>query len=152
MKKLVIFLILGILFAGCQQEESADEVYQRNIAEIEEYLSTNNLVAEMSETGLFYTIVIPGGPDRPIITSEVNVDYVGRTIEDDLFDANAGISFPLNGVIAGWGEGLQLIGRGGEVDLFIPARLAYGNNPPQGSIIEPGAVLIFNVRLNDFTL
>jgi len=150
MKKLAIFILLGLLFAGCQKDETEDETHERNIMEIEEYLEDNNLEAEMSESGLFYDIITPGGDIHPIITSTVDVDYVGRTIEDDLFDAGTNVIFGLNQVIAGWGEGLQLIGQGGEIDLYIPARLGYGNNPPANSLIEAGGVLIFNVKLNDF--
>jgi len=152
MKKIAIFIILGILIAGCNPDEETDaQTHARNIAEIEEYLAENNLEAEMSETGLFYNILAPGGAERPILTSNVNVDYRGRTIDDDLFDAGVDIEFPLNGVITGWGEGMQLIGAGGEIDLYIPARLGYGNNPPPNSIIEAGGVIIFNVKLNSFT-
>jgi len=152
MKKLAIFILLAILVAGCNPEETDAETHARNIAEIEAYLTENNLEAEMSETGLFYNIIEPGEELRPIITSQVDVDYVGRTLEDDLFDSGEGVSFPLNGVIIGWGEGLQLIGKGGEIDLYIPARLGYGSQPPPNSLIEPGGVIIFNVKLNDFTL
>lgn len=150
MKKIAIFLLLGLLVAGCNDDETEAEVFARNIMEIEQYLADNNLTAEMSETGLFYTIIKPGGADHPIFTSTVNVDYVGRTLEGDLFDGNEDISFPLNGVILGWGEGLQLIGEEGEIDLYIPARLGYGQNPPSGSIIEAGGVIRFNVKLNSF--
>ncbi len=150
MKKLTILLFVGFLFAGCEQDETQAETFDRNIMEIEQYLVDNSLEAEMTETGLFYTIIEPGGEDKPNISSTVNVDYVGRTLGGTLFDANEDISFPLNQVIIGWGEGLQLIGEGGEVDLYIPARLGYGQNPPAGSAIEAGGVITFNVKLNSF--
>lgn len=150
MKKLAIFLLLGLLVAACNKDESESEIYDRNILEIEQYLADNNLTAEMSETGLFYTIIEPGGSEKPTFTSTVNVDYVGRTLAGDLFDANEDISFGLNQVILGWGEGLQLIGKDGEIELYIPARLGYGQSPPSGSGIEAGGVITFNVKLNNF--
>ena len=52
----------------------------------------------------------------------------------------------LNRVIKGWTEGLQLVGEGGEIELFIPASLAYGENGNQG--IEPNSTLIFNVKVS----
>lgn len=150
MKKLTIFLLLGFLFAGCNKDETEAEVFARNITEIEAYLADNNITAEMSETGLFYTIIESGGSEHPIVTSTVNVDYVGRTLAGDLFDSNEDISFGLNQVILGWTEGLQYIGKDGEIDLYIPARLGYGQNPPPNSAIEPGGVITFNVKLNSF--
>lgn len=150
MKKLAILLFVGVLFAGCQDEETQAETFDRNVMEIEQYLVDNDLEADMSETGLFYTIIEAGGADRPNFSSTVNVDYVGRTLSGTLFDSNEDISFPLNAVISGWGEGLQLIGEDGEIDLYIPARLGYGQNPPPGSAIEAGGVITFNVKLNSF--
>ncbi len=56
---------------------------------------------------------------------------------------------PVNRVISGWTEGLQLMSEGATYEFFIPSDLAYGNNPPPGSVIEPGSALIFEVELID---
>ena len=150
MKQLSIFLLLAFLFTACGDNESIDDTDARNMMEIEEYLAANNFEAEMTASGLFYEIVTPGGSERPTINTTVNVDYAGRTIEDELFDAGTDVTFGLSQVITGWGEGLQLIGRGGEINLYIPASLGYGQNPPAGSPIRAGQVIIFNVTLNNF--
>lgn len=149
MKKLSIFILTALLFAACGKE-SEDEAFERNRQEIEQYLANNNLEAEQTDSGLYYIINEEGGTDRPSSTTTVNVNYVGTLLNGALFDSANDISFPLSGVIPGWTEGLQLIGKGGDIDLLIPARLAYGENPPGGSAIGVNEALFFNVELLDF--
>lgn len=103
-------------------------------------------------SGLKYKIVRPGNPDkRPTEFNTVLAHYKGwlddGTIFDSSYDRGEATSFPLNGVIAGWTEGLQLIGEGGEIELEIPGKLGYGpaGMPPAG--IGPNATLHFKVEL-----
>ncbi len=101
-----------------------------------------------SETGLLYRIVEPGAERKPTAADTVTVHYKGTFIDGSEFDSSysRGVptSFPLSGVIAGWTEGLQYIGEGGSIELFIPSDLAYGQG--NGSI-PPNSVLIFEVEL-----
>jgi FKBP-type peptidyl-prolyl cis-trans isomerase len=90
----------------------------------------------------------PAGAPKPTAKSSVTVNYSGWTTKGELFDSSIPrgepTSFPLNRVIAGWTEGLQLMGVGESRRFWIPARLAYGENPPPGA---PGGMLVFDVDL-----
>jgi FKBP-type peptidyl-prolyl cis-trans isomerase len=81
----------------------------------------------------------------------VEVNYRGTTIDGKEFDSsykrNETVKFPLNGVIKGWTEGLQLIGEGGKIILYVPSELAYGERGGQSADIGPNAVLVFDVEL-----
>lgn len=104
-----------------------------------------------TESGLYYEILDPGSGEKPVATDEVKVHYEGRLTNGDMFDSSLKrqqpATFGLNQVIPGWTEGLQLIGKGGKIKLYIPADLAYGNQPKPG--IPPGSTLIFDVELLD---
>jgi len=79
------------------------------------------------------------------------VHYHGTLLDGNVFDSsvqrNEPISFPLNRVIAGWTEGVQLMVTGDKFKFFIPSKLAYGNSA--AGKIKPGSVLIFEVELLD---
>ena len=75
----------------------------------------------------------------------VKVNYRGTLIDGTEFDANEGISFPLNRVIAGWTEGMRLVGEGGKITLVVPANKGYGERGPRN--IGPNSTLIFDVDL-----
>lgn len=115
---------------------------------VESFLKEDGVKSTTS--GLAYKIVKAGSAKKPSPQDTVEVHYHGTLIDGKVFDSSVDrgekISFPLNGVIPGWTEGLQLIGEGGEVRLVIPSELAYGDrgSPP---VIPGGATLIFNVSL-----
>lgn len=96
----------------------------------------------MTESGLQYRIIDPGTGEPPALTDRITVDYRGTLVDGHEFDKGEGVSFSLNGVIRGWTEGLQLIGEGGHIELFIPAKLAYGDRGPLAN-----RALIFDVKL-----
>ena len=102
-----------------------------------------------TESGLQYKIVNPGNDVKPTAQDTVWVKYKGTHIDGTVFDETPedaeAVHFPLSGVVAGWTEGLQLIGEGGEIDLFVPANLAYGEQGRPG--IDPNSTLLFNVKL-----
>lgn len=116
------------------------------------FLAENGKKQDVKTTasGLQYTIKTEGTGAQPKATDTVTVEYEGRLIDGTVFDSSKQhgmpATFPLNGVIPGWTEGLQLLKEGGEATLFIPAKLAYGSQP-QGSKIGPNATLIFDVKL-----
>ena len=89
-----------------------------------------------------------GAGQTPAATDTVTVRYAGWTLQGKLFDASypGTASFPLNRVIPGWTEGLQLLKEGGSARFVIPPQLAYGERgaPPR---IGPGATLVFHVEL-----
>jgi FKBP-type peptidyl-prolyl cis-trans isomerase len=104
---------------------------------------------KVTESGLQYILHAEGEGAKVMPEDEVLVNYKGTLIDGTEFDANDGIEFKANQVIKGWTEGLGLMGKGGKATLFIPAELAYGENAPRGSVIEPNSTLIFEVEVVD---
>ena len=100
-------------------------------------------------SGLQYKVVTPGAGKSPKATDVVEVNYEGKLIDGTVFDSSyergEPIEFPLNQVIAGWTEGVQLMKEGGKYEFYIPAELAYGEAGNQG--IDPNSTLIFTVEL-----
>lgn len=106
-----------------------------------------------TKSGLKYRVLRKGTGDKPTARDSVEVHYEGWQDGGKVFDSSykrgKPISFPLSGVIPGWTEGMQLVGEGGMIELEIPGKLAYGERPPPGSGIAPGATLHFLVELLD---
>lgn len=117
-----------------------------------EFLQTNaqREDVEVSESGLQYRVIEEGTGSTPGPDSEVRVNYTGKLIYGAIFDQtaeNTPAEFTIDGVIEGFGEGLQLMSEGSTYEFFIPGELAYGDQPPQQSGIYPGATLVFEVEL-----
>ena len=106
-------------------------------------------LAKVTASGLASRVLKAGtGSEHPMATSNVEVHYTGWTLKGEMFDSSIvrgeSIVFPLNRVIPGWTEGLQLMVVGEQRRFWIPANLAYGENPPNGA---PGGMLVFDVEL-----
>ena len=105
--------------------------------------------------GLQYEVIKSGDPNgaKPKAIDTVVVNYIGTlangTEFDNSFKRGQAASFPLNGVIKGWTEILQLMTKGAHWKVYIPGDLAYGEYPPQGSPITPNALLVFEITLED---
>lgn len=104
-----------------------------------------------SDSGLYYKIIKQGSDKKAGKNDTVRVHYKGALIDgtvfDDSFKRGEPATFPVNGVVPGFGEGVQLVGEGGEAILYIPGDLGYGENPPMGSGIPPNATLVFEVQV-----
>lgn len=104
----------------------------------------------VTPSGLKYMVIKEGTGKSPKATDEVTVHYTGQLLDGTVFDSSVArgepATFPLNQVIAGWTEGLQLMKEGGTTIFYIPSDIAYGpnGNPP---VIPPAADLIFTVEL-----
>ena len=102
-------------------------------------------------SGLQYEVISEGSGVKPKASDEVTVDYVGTLLDGTEFDSSIKrgkpASFPLNGVIPGWTEGLQLMSVGAKYKFYIPGKLAYGAQGQQQAGIGPNETLIFDVEL-----
>jgi len=104
----------------------------------------------VTDSGLQYKVITEGTGKSPSPTSNVTVNYEGKLTNGTVFDSSykrgQPASFPLDRVIKGWTEGLQLMKEGGKYEFFLPYNLAYGEHGA-GAGIPPYATLIFTVEL-----
>lgn len=135
------------LLAGCGPSNDAPTTAAATPA------ASPSSTSEMKTTasGLKYQVLSQGtGTVSPKATDTVNVHYHGTLLNGTVFDSSVQrgqpISFPLNGVIAGWTEGLQLMKVGDKFKFEIPPNLAYGDASPS-PLIPPGSTLVFEVEL-----
>lgn len=134
------------------QSNIARQGAEPNIKAGEQFLAENKKKAGVKTTasGLQYLVLREGTGIRPAAADTVEVNYAGTLIDGTEFDNSykrgQSISFPLNQVIRGWTEGLQLMSTGSKYRLFIPYQLGYGMNGA-GSAIPGGSALIFDVEL-----
>lgn len=130
------------------------EQYKSLAAEGEAFLAENAKRdgIQVTASGLQYEVITQGSGAVPSSTSKVKTHYHGTLIDGTVFDSSVQrgqpIDFPVNGVIAGWTEALQLMPVGSKWRLFIPHNLAYGERGAGGSI-KPFAALVFEVELLD---
>ena len=134
--------------ASTDETSSQDGVAQKNKEAGESFLAANKDKegVKTTDSGLQYQVTKEGTGPSPGATDSVTVNYKGTLIDGTEFDSGKGISFPLNGVIKGWTEGLQLMKTGGSTRFFIPSGLAYGTTG-SGAKIGPNTTLIFNIDL-----
>ncbi|MDD3118992.1 MAG: FKBP-type peptidyl-prolyl cis-trans isomerase [Victivallales bacterium] len=135
-------------------EKHAQVKATENRRQQEEFLAANKKHKDVSVTasGLQYKVLNAGQGKKPMGESVVSVHYTGTLPDGTVFDSSVQrgepATFPVNGVIAGWTEALQLMQVGSKYQLFIPANLAYGNRGA-GAAIGPDQMLIFEVELLD---
>ena len=134
-------------------EQSHNAQGLANKAAADKFLAENGKLPGVITTasGLQYKVERPGAGASPKATDEATVNYRGTLLDGTEFDSsykhNQPATFPVNHVIKGWVEALQLMKPGAKFDLYIPPELGYGMQPPQGAPIPPGALLKFEVEL-----
>ena len=134
-----------------KQASKSKEESEKNQKEGDEFLAKNKDKpgVKVTASGLQYEVVKEGTGEHPKPTDTVKVDYTGTKIDGTKFDSSIDrgqpATFPLNGVIPGWTEGLQLMTPGSEYKFYIPAALAYKDHGPPN--IGQNATLIFDVKL-----
>ena len=133
-------------------QELQDKAEKVARAEGEQFLAENGKKENVKTTasGLQYVVEKEGTGAQPTAEDEVTVHYTGKLLDGQVFDSSVNrgepATFPLNRVIPGWTEGVQLMKEGAKYTFFIPSDLAYG---PQGvpGAIPPHSTLIFDVEL-----
>jgi len=135
-----------------KQRAAAAERFKEQKEKGEQYLAENAKKSDVVTlpSGLQYTVLREGNGKKPKATDQVKCHYEGMLIDGTLFDSSIRrgepATFPLNGVIAGWTEGLQLMQEGAKYRFYIPYHLGYGERGA-GQAIPPFAALIFDVEL-----
>lgn len=128
-----------------------NESMEKNKTEGEAFLSAKEQEegVQKTESGLLYKVVSEGTGAKPALTDKVIAHYKGTLIDGEEFDSSYSrgepATFPVNALIPGWTEALQLMSEGAKWELYIPSDLAYGEqgNPR----IEPNSVLVFELEL-----
>ncbi|MGZ8907483.1 MAG: FKBP-type peptidyl-prolyl cis-trans isomerase [Methylobacter sp.] len=146
---IVTVLLIGFTMFSLANATTPAENKAAGIAFLAENAKKPNIVTTAS--GLQYEVLAPGtGTASPSATDNVTVHYKGTTIDGTEFDSSYSrgepATFPLNRVIAGWTEGVQLMKEGAKYRFYIPSELAYGEQGA-GRAIGPNAALIFDVEL-----
>lgn len=135
-----------------KQRAAAAEKFKETKEKGEAYLAENAKKEGVVTlpSGLQYQVIKEGNGRRPKATDKVKCHYEGMLVDGTLFDSSMQrgepATFPLNGVIKGWTEGLQLMQEGAKYRFFIPYHLGYGENGA-GASIPPFAALVFDVEL-----
>ena len=104
-----------------------------------------------TESGLSYKIINEGEGEKAKASDYVKVKYVGKLINETIFDDSKGEAreFNVSGVVKGFGEGLQMLGKGGKATLYIPGNLAYGVHGQPAAGIGPNETLIFDIEVTE---
>lgn len=135
-----------------KQRAAAAEKYKDNKEKGEAWLANKAMEEGVVAlpSGLLYQVLNEGSGKKPTAADTVECHYEGRLIDGIVFDSSykrgESATFPLNGVIAGWTEGVQLMSEGAKYRFFIPYQLAYGERGA-GQAIPPFAALVFDVEL-----
>jgi len=150
-------MVLSMYFQEKAMMKQAEEDKKSEVYKVagEKFLADNGKKPGVVTTasGLQYQVIKEGDGAHPSAESTVKVHYHGTTIEGIVFDSSVErgepIEFPLNQVIPGWTEGVQLMSKGAKYKFFIPQELAYGSSSPT-PVITPYSCLVFEVELLSF--
>jgi FKBP-type peptidyl-prolyl cis-trans isomerase FkpA len=145
--QLIVVSALIMTLNACSATDSK-ETQKQTLTQGEAFLAENASKpgVVVTASGLQYQVLTEGTGQQPAASDSVTVNYVGSLISGSHFDEGKGITFPLNAVIPGWTEGVQLMKEGASYRFFIPSALAYGERGA-GRAIPPNAALIFDVDL-----
>jgi FKBP-type peptidyl-prolyl cis-trans isomerase len=151
-----LFLLSEVNVSSAQEKKEKQDKQEKEVAYPKLPAGAGEIAKDAPKTftetksGLRYRVLRAGKVQKPKATDSVKVNYHGWLDGGKVFDSSyqrkEPISFPLNRVIKGWTEGMQLVGEGGMIELEIPAKLGYGDRGA-GDVIPGGATLHFLVEL-----
>ena len=154
---LSIFIVLAVFNAGCLKDGYDSfsctakipevNVPAAEIAQVEAYLTANNITnAVKHPTGFYYIIEVQGTGKNPTVCTNVAFTYKGQLTNGTVLDqSTTPVLYPLSQLITGWQLGLPLAKTGGKMRLFLPPSLGYGSSAIPG--IPANSVLIFDVTI-----
>lgn len=147
---LTILIFVSILFTGCLDANNNDCIPVDESVYLTEYAAREGYT--VTDSGLIYKVVEMGDGEIPQDNQYVFVTFEGKLVNGDTFEKTDDlIFFPLNSaLLAGLREGLSLMQEGSTYELVMPPELAFGNTPPGNSIIQCGAVVIYEITLDSF--
>jgi len=154
---LIMALTVVVVMSNCDNDEVFDPEEQLTVdlRLIDEYLATNNLVAQIDpDSQIRYVVTQQGSGDNAEFGNSVEVDYRGFLLDDTEFDSSEGrgpLPFVLGrgDVIQGWDVAFQLLNKGTSALICIPSELAYGNSRGPGQNLPLNSVLLFEVTVID---
>jgi len=151
LKKLLLVVLTLFILSGCLRDSNNEPCAGFDTIAQRDFLEENKLNDDIivTDSGLQYRVIEEGDGSRPRPNSDVIVRYVGTLTDGTTFDSSSSARFPLNNVIFGFREAIQLMNVGSIHEVFIPPSLGYGDRPPANSEICPGQVLIFEIELLD---
>lgn len=153
--KTILYSLLSLSLlatvASCKDEkttcvESTVKVPGSDSIALRNYITNNSITAEYDSRGFYYKITNQGDSKKPSQCATVNIDYVGKLTNGTVFDSNNNQSFSLLNLISGWRMGVPHIGEGGEMTLYLPPALGYGNE--DNGPIPGGSITIFTIKLH----
>ena len=164
LKRLFFVLCVIIIGVSCLKSGERTCAYpQRTIIapqaeqdSIVAYLDSFNIQADHHPAGFYYKIINPGmGADTMLLCSELLIDFKGQLKNDSVFQEGNDVFLVLGGMIEGWKLGIPLIKKGGEIKLFIPPTLAFGQEDykdQDNKVLVPArSMVIYTVKLKDYT-
>lgn len=164
MKKIFsIAVILSTFFLSCGKKDTVCNTNDSQvvapaseIANVQTYLTANNITATKHSSGFFYTITQTGTGNAVVnLCSSITIKYVGKLSNGTVFDQSPvgqTRTLKLGDLIVGWQKGIPLISSGGKITLYIPPSLGYGSkdvkDPNTGAVVIPAnSILIFDIEL-----
>lgn len=147
--KYFISLLLLVTFISCDSDDDAMPNLNQTDADITQYIDSNNLDAEKTNSGVYYVINEQGPGKKPNKDAYVTLKYTGKLLDGTIFDLSKeeGVTLDLLNVIPGFSEGITYFNEGSKGTIIIPPSLAFGNSGVS-NLVPGGAVVVFDVEVN----
>lgn len=145
-----LYLLWMAIAAGLSSMQCCTDSTRGEEEDIQNYITTFNLDAR-DTLGIKVEFRNIGGTDRPLETSRVEMTYIGKYLDNTIFDkspADQTVRLKVSNLIPGLQTGVRLFGKGGTGTIIIPSKSGYDDNPPFG--VRKNAVLIYEITLIDF--